>query len=93
MVSSGMLRRVDLVRTDSVRRLLVAACVVPSSQILITLMKEAPGSSDTTLQTLLSECSSLSGVSSHRHLTGMWRHGAVSLDVCNAQCGDPDVRR
>jgi hypothetical protein len=28
-----------------VRRLLVAACVVPSSQIFVTLMKEAPGSS------------------------------------------------
>jgi hypothetical protein len=31
----------------SVRRLLVAACVVPSSQILVTLMKEARGSSKT----------------------------------------------
>jgi hypothetical protein len=27
--------------------LLVAACVVPSSPILVTLMKEAPGSSET----------------------------------------------
>jgi hypothetical protein len=63
MVSSGLLRRVALVRTDvseepgasirvrceeilrSVRRLLVAACVVPSSPIFVTLMKEAPGSS------------------------------------------------
>jgi hypothetical protein len=79
MVSSGLLRRVALVRTDvseepgasfirvtkigelgttqaaitnvvrlvflrSVRRLLVAACVVPSSPIFVTLMKEAPGS-------------------------------------------------
>jgi hypothetical protein len=67
MVSSGMLRRVALVRADvseepdktrrqeqptyaakkflrSVRLLLVAACVVPSSPILITMMKEAPGS-------------------------------------------------
>jgi hypothetical protein len=44
MVSSGLLRRVALVRTDvseepmvflrSVRWLLVAACVVPSSPIL-----------------------------------------------------------
>jgi hypothetical protein len=30
----------------SVRRLLVAACVVPSSPIFVTLMKEAPGSSE-----------------------------------------------
>jgi hypothetical protein len=70
MPSSGMLRRVALVRTDvseelsasfirvtriselgttlavlvflrSVRRLLVTASVVPSSPILVTLMKEA----------------------------------------------------
>jgi hypothetical protein len=64
MVSSEMLRRVALVRTDvseepsaslirvtrmsflrSVRRLLVAASVVPSSPILVTLIKEALGSS------------------------------------------------
>jgi hypothetical protein len=82
MVSSGLLRRVALVRTDDLeepgayflrvtkigelgttqaatsnrrtlrrnttwylRRLLVAACVVPSSPIFVTLMKEAPGSS------------------------------------------------
>jgi hypothetical protein len=66
MASSGMLRRVALVRTDvskgttlavtskrrtlrkntlvflcSVRRLLVTSSVVPSSPILVTLMKEA----------------------------------------------------
>jgi hypothetical protein len=58
MVFSGMLRHVALVRTDvseepgalvflrSVRRLLAEACVVPSSPILVTLMKEAPGSSE-----------------------------------------------
>jgi hypothetical protein len=34
-----------------VRRLLVAACVVPSSPILVTLMKEAPGSSETSVIT------------------------------------------
>jgi hypothetical protein len=47
MVSSGLLRRValDLVFLRSVRRLLVATCVVPSSPIFVTLMKEAPGTS------------------------------------------------
>jgi hypothetical protein len=63
MVSSGMLRRVALVRTDvseetshlvflrSVRRLLVAASVVPSSLILVTLMKEVLDSSETSVLT------------------------------------------
>jgi hypothetical protein len=76
MVSSGLLRRVALIRTDvseesgasfirvtkigelgttqavrSVRRLLVAACVVPSSPIFVTLMKDAPGSSETSVLT------------------------------------------
>jgi hypothetical protein len=87
MVSSGMLRRVALVRTDvseepssyfirltrigklgttlaatsnrkyhlvflrSLRRLLVAASIVPSSPILVTLMKEALGSSETSVLT------------------------------------------
>jgi hypothetical protein len=35
----------------SVRRLLVAACVVPSSKIFVTLMKEAPGYSETSVLT------------------------------------------
>jgi hypothetical protein len=76
MMSSGMLRRVALVRTDvteepsvsfirvtrigelgttlaatSNRRLLVAASVVPSSPILVTLMKETLGSSVTSVLT------------------------------------------
>jgi hypothetical protein len=66
MPSSGMLRRVALVRTDvseeliasfirvllrSVRRLLVTASVVPSSPILVTLMKEAFISSETSVLT------------------------------------------
>jgi hypothetical protein len=51
MVSSGMLRRVTLVFLRSVRRLLVAASVAPNSQILVTLMKEALGSSETSVLT------------------------------------------
>jgi hypothetical protein len=57
MVSSGMLRRVALVRNDqvvflrSVCRLLVTASVVPSSPILVTLMKEALSSSETSVLT------------------------------------------
>jgi hypothetical protein len=35
----------------SVRRLLVAACVIPSSPIFVTLMKEAPCSSETSVLT------------------------------------------
>jgi hypothetical protein len=55
MPSSGMLRRVDLVRTDyieflrSVRRLLVTANVTPSSPILVTLVIEALRSSETSV--------------------------------------------
>jgi hypothetical protein len=54
MVSSGMLRRVALVRTvflRSLRRLLVTASVVPSSPILVTQMKEALSSSETSVLT------------------------------------------
>jgi hypothetical protein len=80
MASSGMLRRVALVRTDvseelsasfikvtrigelgttlavtsnqrNVRQLLVITNVVPSSPILITLMKEALSSSETSVLT------------------------------------------
>jgi hypothetical protein len=52
MVCSGLLRRVALVRfLRSVRRLLDAACVVPSAPIFVTLMKGAPGSSETSVLT------------------------------------------
>jgi hypothetical protein len=66
MVSSEMLCSVALVRTDvseelatdvrSMRRLLVAASVVPSSPILVTLMKEALGSSETSVPTRATWC-------------------------------------
>jgi hypothetical protein len=61
MASSGMLRRVALVRTDvseelsvsfiRVRRLLVTASVVHSSPILATLMKETLSSFETSVLT------------------------------------------
>jgi hypothetical protein len=41
----------DVIFLRSLRRLLVAASVVPSSPILVTLMKEAPGSSETSVLT------------------------------------------
>jgi hypothetical protein len=54
MVSSGMLRRVALVRTEVSEELsvscgcrLLVTAGVPSSPILVTLMKEAPSSSET----------------------------------------------
>jgi hypothetical protein len=61
MASSGVLRREALVRTDvsvvvfavlrGVRPLLVTASVVPSSPSLVTLMKEALSSSETSVLT------------------------------------------
>jgi ABC-type molybdate transport system permease subunit len=67
MASSGMLLHVALVRTDVLKelstsfirvtriaesgRLLVTANVVPSSPILVTLMKEALSSSETSVLT------------------------------------------
>jgi hypothetical protein len=56
MVSSWILRRVALVRTDvseelSVWQLLVTARFLPSSPILVTLMKEALRSSETSVLT------------------------------------------
>jgi hypothetical protein len=61
MASSGMLCLVGLVGTDvsahicaaviSVHRLLVTASVVPSSPILVTLMKEALSSSEMSVLT------------------------------------------
>jgi hypothetical protein len=60
MVSSGMIRRVALVRTDVLEErsacfirvtTLVTASVVPSSSIFVTLMKEALSSSETSVLT------------------------------------------
>jgi hypothetical protein len=53
MMSSGLLRRVALVRTDvsEVPGASFNRVVVPSSPIFVTLMKEAPGSSETSVIT------------------------------------------
>jgi hypothetical protein len=77
MVSSGLLCRVALVRADvseeilrSVRRLLVAACVVPSSPILVTLMKAGPGSSETSVLTRATRRNNLDDTILHSHRRG-----------------------
>jgi hypothetical protein len=52
MASSGMLRRVALVRTDVSQRASVASYgCIPSSPILVTLMMEALSSSETLVLT------------------------------------------
>jgi hypothetical protein len=95
MVSSGILRRVALVRTDvseelsasfirvtkigelgttlatcSVSRLLVRASVVPSSPILVTLMKEALSSFETSVLTRATRRDILEDTILHSHRRG-----------------------
>jgi hypothetical protein len=56
-----------LVFLRSVRRLLVAACVVPSSPIFVTLMKEAPDSSETSVLTRASRRNNPEDTILHSH--------------------------
>jgi hypothetical protein len=81
MASSGMLRRVALIRTDvsekhstsirvsmphSVRRLQVTASV-PSSPILFSLMKEVLSSSETSVLTRAIQCNIPEDAILHSH--------------------------
>jgi hypothetical protein len=82
MASSGFLRRVALVRTDvseelsvSIRvtrigelgAMLVTASVVPSSPILVTLMKEALSSSESSVHTRATRRNIPEGAILHTH--------------------------
>jgi hypothetical protein len=72
MASSGMLRRVALVRTDvsdelSASFIRVTRIVVPSSQILVTLMKEALSSSQTSALTRATWCNIPEDAILHSH--------------------------
>jgi hypothetical protein len=97
MVSSGMLRRVALVRTDvseepsaslvflhSVRQLLVAASVVPSSPILVTLMKEALGSPETSVLTRTTRCNIPEDTILLKYIFGMSSSGIIQfIKICD----------
>jgi hypothetical protein len=112
MVTSGMLRRVALVRTDvseepsaffirmtricelgttlavisSVRRLPVRASVVPISPILVTLMKEALGSSETSVLTRATRRNIPEGTILHSHRRENLKCYNLEVRMRNVSC-------